>query len=124
MMATGRSSTEHVVTAKMIALVALSALAATGASAQAVLGPHLSGSYQCVQNCAGAGLAHITQSGWELNLTNEIGQSSKARIDSPGHIWVESWNEGAVYPPGGMTIQFNRGSVWVLVVPMSPGRGY
>jgi hypothetical protein len=36
-------------------------------------------------------------------------------------IWVQSWNEGAVYSADGMTIQFDNGTVWaknvILVVP-------
>jgi hypothetical protein len=55
----------QVVTLKMIALAALSVLAATDASAQSVgtqsWVPSLAGVYRCVQNCAGAGLAHVTQ---------------------------------------------------------------
>jgi len=108
---------------KLIASGALSALAITAASAQVV--PNLSGPYQCVQNCAGAGAAFVTQNGWNLNLTNEVGQPSRAWIDWPGHIWVEYWNEGAVYSPDGMTIQFDRGSVWQLIIPVPvlQGRG-
>jgi hypothetical protein len=30
---------------------------------------------------------------------------------------VSTLNEGAVYSPDGFTIQFNHGSVWVLVNP-------
>lgn len=109
-------------TLKKIALVALGILAASDASAQSVgtqsWVPNLSGVFRCVRNCAGRGLAHVTQLGWELNLTNEIGQPSRAWIDRPGHIWVQSWNEGALYSPDGFTIQFDRGSVWVLVEPM------
>jgi len=117
-------------TVKLMALVALGALAAAAnASAQAVGTqfwiPNLSGVYRCVHNCAGRGLAHLTQSGGELNLTNEIGQPSRAWIDGPGQIWAQAWNEGAVYSPDGFTIQFNSGSVWVLVDPTPvPGRGY
>ena len=81
-------------------LVALGALGITSASAQVLL----SGEYQCVQNCVGPGVAHVTQNGFELNLVNEIGQPSRAWIDYPGHIWVQYWNEGAVYTPDGMTI--------------------
>src|SRR5205823_4850567 len=29
-----------------------------------------------------------------------------------GHIWAESWNQGAIYSSDGMTIQFDRGTVW------------
>jgi hypothetical protein len=87
------------------------------------VGPGLSGQFQCVAGCAGglAGPAFVTQNGWDLNLVNEIGQPSRAWIDYPGHIWVQSWNEGAVYSADGMTIQFDNGTVWaknvILVLP-------
>jgi hypothetical protein len=87
------------------------------------IGPGLSGQFQCIAGCAGglAGPAFVTQNGWDLNLVNEIGQPSRAWIDYPGHIWVQSWNEGAVYSADGMTIQFDNGTVWaktiLLVVP-------
>jgi hypothetical protein len=109
-------------TMKMIALVALTALAATDASAQSVgtqsWVPNLSGIYRCVHRCAGAGPAQIiTRNGWQLDLTNEIGQPSSGWVDWPGHIWAQAWNVGAVYSPDGRTIQFTNGSVWVLVAP-------
>jgi hypothetical protein len=87
------------------------------------VGPGLSGQFQCIAGCAGgsAGPAFVTQNGWDLNLVNEIGQPSRAWVDWPGHIWVQSWNEGAVYSADGMTIQFDNGTVWaktvILVVP-------
>ncbi len=85
------------------------------------VGLGLSGQFQCIAGCAGRGPAFVTQNGWDLNLVNEIGQPSRAWIDWPGHIWVQSWNEGAVYSADGMTIQFDNGTVWarnvVLVVP-------
>ena len=87
------------------------------------IGPGLSGQFRCIAGCAGglAGPAFVTQNGWDLNLVNEIGQPSRAWIDYPGHIWVRSWNEGAVYSTDGMTIQFDNGTVWaknvILVVP-------
>jgi hypothetical protein len=86
-------------------------------------GVGLSGQFQCVAGCAGGivGPAFVTQNGWDLNVVNEIGQPSRAWIDYPGHIWVQSWNEGAVYSADGMTIQFDNGTVWaknvILVVP-------
>ena len=98
------------------ALVALSALGITSASAQVFL----SGEYHCVQDCSGPGLAYVTQNGWDLNLVNEVGQPSRAWIDYPGHIWVQYWNEGAIYSPDGMTIQFDRGSVWQRAVGPTP----
>jgi hypothetical protein len=88
-----------------------------------VVGQGLSGQFQCVQGCAGgvAGTTFVTQNGWDLNLVNEIGQPSRAWIDYPGHIWVRNWDEGAVYSPDGMTIQFDNGAVWsksiLLVMP-------
>jgi hypothetical protein len=85
------------------------------------VGPGLSGQFQCIAGCAGGGPAFVTQNGWDLNLVNEIGQPSRAWIDWPGHIWVQSWNQGAVYSADGMTIQFDNGTVWaknvILVVP-------
>jgi hypothetical protein len=86
------------------------------------VGPGLSGQFQCIAGCAGVGgPAFVTQNGWDLNLVNEIGQPSRAWIDWPGHIWVQSWNQGAVYSADGMTIQFDNGTVWaknvILVVP-------
>jgi hypothetical protein len=86
-------------------------------------GVGLSGQFQCIAGCAGGivGPAFVTQNGWDLNVVNEIGQPSRAWIDWPGHIWVQSWNEGAVYSADGMTIQFDNGTVWaksvILVVP-------
>jgi hypothetical protein len=97
---------------------------ATPVVAQAV-SQGLSGQFQCIQGCAGglAGLAFVTQNGWNLNLVNEVGQPSRAWVDYPGHIWVQSWNEGAVYSTDGMTIQFDNGTVWtknvILVLPQT-----
>lgn len=94
--------------AGVIALAAMiGALAATGAAAQG-----LSGRYRCVQNCRGPGEAYVTQSGWDLNLANEVGQPSRAWIDWPGHIWAEDWRQGAIVSPDGLTIQFDSGAVW------------
>ncbi len=80
----------------LIALAALSVLAATDvAEAQGV---DLSGQYRCIRNCKGPGPIFVTQHGWDLNLVNEVGQPSRAWIDWPGHIWAQSWEEGAVFP--------------------------
>jgi hypothetical protein len=108
---------------KMIALATLTALMATDASAQAIAShdrfsaPNLSGIYRCVRNCAAGGLGRITAYGWNLSLTNEVGQTTRAWIDVPGHIWIPALKEGAVYSPDGFTIQFNSGTVWVLLEP-------
>jgi hypothetical protein len=73
---------------------------------------NVAGPYRCLRGCTGPGVAYVAQSGWQLSLTNEAGQFSKAWIDRPGHIWAQSWNEGAVYSPDGMTLRFDHGSVW------------
>ena len=113
------------------AIAIAAALVGTQASAQGV---DLTGRYFCIQLC-GAGYesqpAFVTQNGWNMNLLSEIGEPSRAWIDWPGHIWVQSWNQGAVYSPDGMTIQFDRGTVWqrdvgqfAAIVPerVTPGR--
>jgi hypothetical protein len=86
---------------------------------------NVSGQFRCVASCtAGFAPAFVTQNGWDLNLVNEVGQSSRAWVDRPGHIWVANWNEGAIYSPDGMTIQFDNGAVWrrdVAVVVTPPG---
>ena len=93
----------------------LAALAATGASAQSV---NLTGTYKCVQLCQQGlvgYLAHVTQNGPDINLLNEAGEPARAWPDwfAPAtRIWIERWNEGAVYSPDGMTIQFDNGTIW------------
>jgi hypothetical protein len=109
----------------LLSLVVVSAaLVATDASAQFA---DLSGQYRCVQVCRDglAGPAFVTQAGTELNLVNEAGEPSRGWIDWAGHIWAPNWNEGAIYSPDGMTIQFDRGTVWqrdlggpVIVAPV------
>jgi hypothetical protein len=103
--------------ATLIALVALSAFAATDASAQVL---NLSGQYQCVQNCRGPGPVYVTQSGWNLNLVNEAGQPSQAWFDRPGHIWAQFWGVGAIVSPDGFAIQFDDGTVWQRFVAPPP----
>lgn len=112
--------------AMLAAALALSAAASTPSSAQVL---NLTGQFRCVQDCAGGPPgqpALVTQNGWDMRLVNEVGQPSRAWIDYPGHIWVQSWNEGAVYSADGMTIQFDRGTVWqrdlgaAVVLPPPP----
>jgi hypothetical protein len=95
-----------------VILSAALALFATDAWAQ---GANLTGRYRCIQMCRG-GLqpapAYVTQNGWELNVLDEAGNSSRAWVDWPGHIWVPNFNEGAIFSPDGMTIQFDRGRIW------------
>jgi len=105
------------------------ALVATDVSAQGI---NLSGPYRCVNYCADGQVgspAFVTQNGWDMNLVNEVGQPVRAWVDWPGHIWIERWNQGAIYSPDGMTIQFDRGTIWqrdvgqfdALVAPQSSG---
>jgi hypothetical protein len=104
--------------AKTFALISLSVLVASGARAQSAGPlPDLTGVYRCVRNCAGTAPARIFQHGWELHLTNEAGEAAVAWIDRAGHMNSQTWN--AVYSPDGFTIQFNSGSVWVLLQPLS-----
>jgi hypothetical protein len=105
------------------AIAALATLAATEASAQSI---NLTGPYRCVEACR-AGLvgspAFVTQNGPNLNLLNEAGQPARAWPDwfAPAtRIWIDAWNEGAVYSPDGMTIQFDNGTIWVRDVRPPP----
>jgi hypothetical protein len=100
------------------AVLALSVLGITGASAQGAI----SGPYQCIQNCKGPGLARITQAeqSYDLNLVNEVGEPSRGWIDRPSHIWADDWHEGAIVSPDGMTVQFDNGSVWQRFVALPP----
>ncbi|MFL6799212.1 MAG: hypothetical protein ACJ8F3_17565 [Xanthobacteraceae bacterium] len=92
-------------------LVAAAAVAASPALAQLV---DLTGPYQCVQACRGdpGGRGFITQNGSDMNLVNEAGQPSRAWFDRPDRIWVRSYDEGATVSPDGLTIWFDRGTVW------------
>jgi hypothetical protein len=106
-------------------LAACGVLAATEASAQLI---DLSGPYRCVQLCqdGSPGPAFVTQNGREMVLQNEAGLPSRAWIDWIGHIWAENWQQGAIYSPDGIYIQFDRGTVWqrqlepVVVTPGVP----
>jgi hypothetical protein len=99
----------------------LATFTATEASAQNFL--NLSGRYLCVQGCA-SGIpgqpAYITQNGWDMNIVTETGIASRAWIDWPGHIWIPNFQEGAIYSPDGMTIQFDRGTVWQRDLGLPP----
>ena len=104
----------------VLGAAAITAASAAGALAQPVL--NLTGQFQCVKQCVAGppALAYITQTEWQLNLVNEAGVGSRGWIDYPGHIWAEAWNEEAIYSPDGMTIQFDRGTVWERVVAVPP----
>jgi hypothetical protein len=112
---------------RIISLAAgmLAVVAAQEASAQPI---NLTGTYTCIQLCR-MGLvgnpAFVTQNGPELNLLNEAGEASRAWPDwfaPASRIWVDAWNEGAVYSADGMAIQFDNGTIWqrVLVLPPPP----
>jgi hypothetical protein len=93
---------------------------ATNAMAQGV---DLSGRYQCVQLCRPGfetAPAYVTQNGWNLNVIDEAGDSSRAWVDWPGHIWVPNWPEGATFSPDGVTIHFVRGRIWHRAVEVEP----
>ena len=98
------------------------ALVATDASAQGI---DLTGRYRCVVLClsgAPGGFAFITQNGWDLNLVNDAGEPSRGWIDYPGHLWVPDANQGAIYSVDGVTIQFDRGTIWQRAIdePLPP----
>jgi hypothetical protein len=86
-----------------------------GTSAVSAQGVDLTGRYRCVQFCRDGLVgqpAYITQYGRDLNLLNEAGEPSRAWVDWNGRIWAQSYNEGAVYSPDGLVIQFDRGTIW------------
>ena len=107
---------------KLISLIIgiASLLITTSASAQSV---NLTGTYQCMQNCRGVGLAYITQNGTQLNVLTEAGVPSRAWPDwyfPANRIWIDIYNIGAVYTPDGMNIQFDNGTIWQRYVPPPP----
>ena len=101
----------------------VAALAATDASAQSI---NLTGIYTCVDKCRGALPAHVTQNGYELNHLTEAGVPARAWPDwfSPtSRIWIDAFNQGAVYSPDGMVIQFDDGTIWQRGLPLPPAPG-
>jgi hypothetical protein len=98
----------------------ITALGATGASAQSI---NLTGVFRCIQMCRGDLPAYVTQNGPALNLLTEAGVPSRAWPDwySPANrIWVDAFNESAVYSPDGMLIQFDNGTIWQRDLPPPP----
>jgi hypothetical protein len=102
-------------------ITALAALLATDASAQ-VQGVDLNGQYLCVAVCLGGpgSLAFVTQYGWELNVVNDAGEPSRGWVNYPGRIWVDRAQQGAIYSPDGLTIQFDGGTIWVRAPEILP----
>ena len=87
---------------------------AAQASAQVV---NFTGRYRCIQVCSVGSIGksgYVTQSEGSLNVRSQTGASSRAWIDwfSPHRMWLENWNEGAVFSPDGMIIRFDRGTIW------------
>jgi hypothetical protein len=76
------------------------------------------GTYRCIQDCRDGYLgapAFVTQNGDQLNLVTETGESYRAWPDvtAPNsRIWIDARDEGAVYSPDGIRIQFDDGRVW------------
>jgi hypothetical protein len=108
--------------------IGVMALFATGsASAQSI---NLTGVFKCIQMCRGGmpvcrgGMpAYVTQNGAALNLLTEAGVASRAWPDwyAPyNRIWVDAFNESAVYSPDGMLIQFDNGTIWQRDLPPPP----
>jgi hypothetical protein len=104
----------------ILGAVAMTAiLVATDASAQGV---NLTGRWQCVALCLGppGSLAFITQNGWQLNVVSDAGVPSRAWVDYPGRIWIETAYQGAIYSPDGLTLQFDRGTIWQRAPEVAP----
>jgi hypothetical protein len=106
---------------KMI-LGAVAMVATLGATDAVAQGVNLSGRWQCVTLCLGppGGTAFITQNGWELNVVNDVGEPSRAWVDYPGRIWLDTANQGAIYSPDGITLQFDRGTIWQRAAELPP----
>ena len=112
--ASGRSLRSLMAGASSLVLgaVAFATLAASPASAQ---GANLTGRWQCLANCVAGppgGFAFITQNGWELNIVTETGEASRAWVNYPGRIWIDREEQGAIYSPDGVMLQFDRGTLW------------
>jgi hypothetical protein len=96
------------------AIVSLAFVVALGTVEAAAQPVNLTGRYICVVNCQPGFKgypAFITQNGWAVNLINEAGVPARAWMDWV-RIWVPAYNQGAVFSPDGMTIQFDGGTIW------------
>lgn len=95
----------------VIGLLAVCAM--TGTAAASV---NLTGTYRCIRDCPdGYGApTFITQNGEDVNIATATGRSFKAWPDwsaPDSRLWIDARNEGAVYSPDGMRIQFDDGQV-------------
>ena len=101
-------------------------LGMTVASVSAQPATSLTGTYRCVKDCASGfegRAAFVTQNGWDINIVTEAGVPLRAWFDwfSPTtRIWIEALQQGAVYSPDGLTIQFDRGTVWLRAQQIVP----
>jgi hypothetical protein len=109
----------------VIGIIGAVAAFSSGASAQSI---NLTGTYTCIKDCRDGypgAPAFVTQNGWNLNLVTETGESYRAWPDlaAPyGRIWIDARNEGAVYSPDGMRIQFDDGRIWQRYLGPPPPR--
>lgn len=93
----------------------VAACTAASASAETV---NLTGTYRCIQQCRDGMFGaptFVTQNGDDVNLTTETGDSYRAWPDwsaPDSRLWIDARDEGAVYSPDGMRIQFDDGRVW------------
>jgi hypothetical protein len=78
----------------------------------------LTGTYHCIQMCPEGYVgfpAYVTQNGDSMSLVTERGESYRAWPDwsaPDSRIWIDARNEGAIYSPDGLRIQFDDGRVW------------
>jgi hypothetical protein len=107
---------------KRVLLIA--GLLAAGVAGSASAEPfNLTGTYRCIQMCRDGMIGaptFVTQNGDSVNLTTETGQSFRAWPDwsAPNsRLWIDARDEGAVYSPDGMRIQFDDGRVWQRDLP-------
>ena len=105
--------TAMTVLSRILLVLTVVALPVADAVSQTIV--DLTGRYRCVHLCRDGALGavtFVTQNGREMNLLNEVGEPSRGWIEANGRIWAQSWNEGAVFSPDGVVIQFDRGTIW------------
>jgi hypothetical protein len=98
-------------------VIGLVAACVTGSASAEPL-TNLTGTYRCIQMCRDGMIGaptFVTQNGDAVNLTTETGEFYRAWPDwyaPDNRIWIDARDEGAVYSPDGMRIQFDDGRVW------------
>jgi hypothetical protein len=53
-------------------------------------------------------------------IAMSAGTPSRAWVDAPGRLWINAPQTGAIYPPDGMTIQFDNGTIWQRALELPP----